>query len=77
MIWYGYMLLICLAILLHGWALFGFRDHGGFSRSAMVHRFIKSWLFCDLWGLYSSMTVPGFLKSLWFRDFLMGRLIYR
>ena len=38
MIWMG------LAILLYGWAHFGFRDLGGLRSSAIVHGLVQSWL---------------------------------
>ena len=39
------MLWIVLAILLHGWVLFGFHDLRRFHSSTMVQGFLESWWF--------------------------------
>ena len=35
-----------------------------------------TFVFFDLWGLYSPATVYGLLKSWWFRGFLQIRLFF-
>ena len=41
----GFMLLIVLAILLYGWAVYGFCDLVEFHSSTTVHGFPESWWF--------------------------------
>ena len=36
---------------LYGWALYEFRDHGGFQGSTMVHGFLMSWWFRVSYGV--------------------------
>ena len=48
------MLLIVLAILLHGWALYGFCDLVEFHSSTTVHELLESWWF---WGFLKGLLI--------------------